>query len=280
MAGIDRRGIVVAVAVVAGVAAGLAAGYAAWGWPKDWFAFNDPAKLPPGPANDLVRAGLDIVVNTPENIGPLASDPAMRLAGNQLACTNCHLNAGLQKFAAPLVSTFATYPLMVNDTVESLPERINGCMTRSLNGKPLPETGDAMNALVAYIQYLGVGTPEGVRVEGMGLMPLPAAPETPDKTRGAAVFADVCAKCHGAGGAGEAKTTGGGWAIPPLWGDGSFNGGAGMADIRMAAAFIRASMPRGVTYDSPILSVQQAWDVAAFVTTQPRPPAPADAAAP
>jgi thiosulfate dehydrogenase len=48
-----------------------------------------------------------------------------------------------------------------------------------------------------------------------------------------------------------------------------------MATIETAAAFIRANMPRGIDYRQPRLTVQQAWDVAAFVTTQPRPPAPA-----
>lgn len=273
--GDHRRIIAIAVAVAVGIAAGLGGGYARWGWPKDWYVFHDPAKLPATPQNDLIRLGLDIMVNTPAHIGPAASDPEKRFAGNALACSNCHLNGGLQAFAAPLVSTFATYPLMVNDAVESLAYRINGCLTRSLNGKPMPEDGEPMNALVAYIQYLGIGTREGVRVPGMGLMPLAEAAEIPDKTRGATVFADSCARCHGAAGQGEARTAGGGWAIPPLWGDGSFNAGAGMNDVRMAAAFIRANMPRGITYNEPELSVQQAWDVATFVTSQPRPPAPA-----
>jgi thiosulfate dehydrogenase len=88
------------------------------------------------------------------------------------------------------------------------------------------------------------------------------------------VFADVCAKCHGADGLGDANATGGGYAVPPLWGDNSFNAAAGMATIDTAAAFIRANMPRGIDYRQPLLTVQQAWDVAAYLTTQPRPPGP------
>jgi thiosulfate dehydrogenase len=165
---------------------------------------------------------------------------------------------------------------MEMDTVETLTERINGCLTRSMNGNPLPGDSREMNALIAYIQYLGVGTPEGVRVAGMGLLPVPPAPETPDATRGATVFADTCARCHGANGLGEKKTTGVGYAIPPLWGDESFNAAAGMNTIDTAAAFIRANMPRGIDYRQPRLTVQQAWDVAAFVTGQARPPAPTE----
>ena len=44
----------------------------------------------------------------------------MRYAGNDLACQNCHLKAGLQAFAAPFVSTFATFPMMVDDQVLTL----------------------------------------------------------------------------------------------------------------------------------------------------------------
>jgi thiosulfate dehydrogenase len=36
-------------------------------------------------------------------------------------------------------------------------------------------------------------------------------------------------------------------------------------------------MPFGIDYREPVLTVQQAWDVAAFILSKPHPPAPADA---
>jgi thiosulfate dehydrogenase len=33
-------------------------------------------------------------------------------------------------------------------------------------------------------------------------------------------------------------------------------------------------MPFGVRYQDPVLTVQQAWDVAAYMISKPRPPAP------
>ena len=106
----------------------------------------------------------------------------LRYAGNDLACQNCHLNAGLQPFAAPFVSTFATFPMFVDDQVLTLTQALNGCMRRSLNGKDLPPESREMEALVAYIKFLGKGTPEGVRIAGMGLRPIaepdPAARRT------------------------------------------------------------------------------------------------------
>ena len=86
---------------------------------KDWYAV-DIAKLGPGAENDLIRYGRDLIVDTPKHIGKNATNPAMRYAGNDLACQNCHLNAGLQAFAAPFVSTFATFPMFVDDQVLTL----------------------------------------------------------------------------------------------------------------------------------------------------------------
>lgn len=202
----------------------------------------------------------------------------MRFGGNDLACQSCHLNAGLQPFAAPFVSTFATFPMLVDDQVLTLKERINGCMTRSMNGKPLPHDGREMQALIAYIKFVGQGSPEGVRVPGMGLRPLPATAESPDATRGEAVYAKFCANCHRADGQGEQGLDPHvGYTIPPLWGEASFNDAAGMAKLDYAAAYIYANMPYGIDYRDPVLTPQQALDVAAYIVSKPRPPVPQDA---
>ena len=259
---------------VIGIVIGFSAGYVKWGWPMNWYADRDAAMLPQGPENDLVRDGWKLIVDTPRLIGKDAADPAKRFAGNNLACTNCHLSAGLVPYAAPLVSTFGSFPMMADDKVLTLPERINGCMTRSMNGKPLPEASREMNAFVAYIKWLGEKSPEGVRVAGMGLKPLHPAKEKPDADRGALVYATTCASCHGPQGQGQMKLNEPGYAIPPLWGDKSFNDAAGMAKLATAAAFIRANMPYNVTVREALLTEQQAWDVAAYMTAQARPKGP------
>jgi len=268
-----KRGwIAVVAAAVVAAAAGVGAGYALWS-PPDWYRDRNPSALAAGPENDLIKYGWQLVIDTPRYIGRTAEDPQKRYAGNDLACTNCHLDAGLKPFAAPYVSTYASYPMFSDDRVITLADRINGCLKRSMNGTPMPEDGREMQAFLAYMRWLGGGSPQGVRVAGMGLMPMAKPAEAPDAARGKTVFAENCARCHGPDGQGNPKTPPAlGWAVPPLWGAGSFNGEAGMADITMASAFIRANMPRGVKYDKPILTDQQAWDVAAFVTTQPRPP--------
>ena len=259
-------------AVVAAMGAGLGTGYAIWGWPTNWYAGHSVSALPPGPDSDLIRYGEQLVSETARHIGKNATDPAKRYAGNDLACSHCHINSGLKPFGIPLVSTFATFPMMVDEQVMSLAQRINGCMTRSMNGKPLPEDGREMEAMVAYLQFIGRRTPQGVRVAGMGLPPLRGPARAPDPVQGATVYASHCAKCHKDQGQGEPLMAPGvGYEIPPLWGDDSFNSAAGMSRIETAAAFIHANMPIGASYREPILTQQQAWDVAAFMTSKPRP---------
>jgi thiosulfate dehydrogenase len=268
------KGLLVIVLLVVAAAAGLGAGYILWNKRDvNWYAV-DITKLGPGSQNDLIRYGRDLVVNTARHIGKNATDPALRFAGNDLACQNCHLNAGLQPFAAPFVSTFATFPMMVDDQVLTLTGRLNGCMRRSLNGKDLPPDGREMQALVAYLQFVGKGTPDGVRLPGMGLKSLASPGSPPDARRGQEVYTKLCSKCHKEDGQGELKPSPGiGYSIPPLWGDASFNAGAGMAKTAYAAAYIRANMPFGISYQDPVLTVQQAWDVAAFMISKSHPPA-------
>ena len=214
-----QKAIAVA-AIVAAMGAGLGTGYAIWGWPTNWYAGHDVASLPPGPQTDLIRYGGELIRDTARHIGKSATDPAKRYAGNNLACSHCHINSGLKPFGIPLVSTFATFPMMVDERVMSLAERINGCMTRSMNGKPLPDDGREMEAMVAYLQFIGRKTPQGVRVAGMGLPPLRKPSRSPDPAQGEKVYASHCAKCHKDQGEGEPLMAPGiGYEIPPLWGN-------------------------------------------------------------
>jgi thiosulfate dehydrogenase len=259
---------------------GLLAGYLLWGRAVDWYDVPAVAPLKETPENDLIRYGHALIVDTASHIGKNVKDTGKRYGGNELACGSCHLNAGLQPFAAPFVSTFATFPMMVDDQVITLTERINGCMRRSMNGKNLPVSGREMEAMIAYIKYLGHNTPQGVRIPGMGLLSLQDPPSAADATRGEEVYAKSCASCHKPGGQGERKPSpAAGYSIPPLWGDDSFNAGAGMAKLAYAAAYIRANMPFTINYEDPVLSVQQAWDVAAYMISKPRPPAPPETGA-
>jgi thiosulfate dehydrogenase len=231
----------------------------------------------PNDANGrLVRRGRDLITATYAHIGPEVADPTKRFAGNNLACGNCHLQAGTKKFGIPLFGLFGAFPhysarLGAQITIE---DRLNSCMTRSMNGRPLQVDSPEMQALVAYIKFLSTGVPPGQLLPGMGTGNMPELDRAADPVRGAASYANACATCHAPNGAGIRRslpTTDLGYMMPPLWGNDSFNDGAGMARLITAANFLHFNMPHGVDYLNPQLSPEQAWDIAAYVISQPRP---------
>jgi thiosulfate dehydrogenase len=193
-----------------------------------------------------------------------------------LNCTSCHLNNGTQAYASQFTNLAKVYPTYNARAgrVVSLAERINGCFLRSMNGSPLPTDSKEMQAMLAYMNWLAQDIPRGAKVAGAGLGQVDTS-LTPDPKHGAAIYADKCASCHGVKGEGV-RDPHGTYISPPLWGDDSFNIGAGMARTMTAAAFVKHNMPPGVGVNpGGALSDQDAVDVAEFFTHQPRPDFPA-----
>ncbi len=184
--------------------------------------------------------------------------------GNSLRCASCHLDGGLRRGAMPWVGSFARFPQYRarSGKVDLIEDRINDCFRRSMNGTALAPADRDMRDIVTYFAFLSSGIPVGAETEGQGLVPL--QPLKGDPARGAGVFAATCARCHGASGQGTALAT-------PLWGPRSYNVGAGMARISTAASFIYALMPID---RAQRLTAQQAFDVATYVNTRPRPDFP------
>ncbi len=191
-------------------------------------------------------------------------DSLPHFVGAALNCANCHFADGTIANAMPLVGAYTRFPQYRprSGHVDLIEDRVNDCFKRSLNGKPLaPESRD-MRDIVTYIAFLSRGYPPGKEMEGQSVPKLD--PLVGDTVRGQKLFAAICAACHGPDGNGSA-------VAPPLWGPRSYNIGAGMARIRSAAAFIHQLMPR----DRPrTLTPQQAFDVATYVNTRPRPDFP------
>jgi len=232
--------------------------------------------LPDDAHGRLVRRGRDLITATYAHIGPEVPDPARRFAGNNLACSNCHLQAGTKKFGIPLFGIFDEFPHYSarSGAPITIEERINSCMTRSMNGKSLPQNTPEMEALVAYIKFLSTGVPTGVVLPGMGAGSMPELNRAADPARGKTIYTSSCAACHEPDGNGIRRslpTVDLGYLMPPLWGSDSFNDGAGMARLINAANFIHFNMPHGTDYLNPQLTSEDAWDVAAYMLSQPRP---------
>jgi thiosulfate dehydrogenase len=273
MAALVRIGfLALALALVAiGDAEAQAAAPPADAWPQP-----NVDSLPAGPWKDMVSYGHKLIVETYSTVGPEVANKAMRYAGNNLSCQSCHLQGGTQRFALPLIGVYGAFPAYMarENNVRTLEERINGCFERSMNGHALPVGGKEMKALVSYIQFLSTGVPTGDSLKGRGVPALPLLTRAADPVRGADVYQKNCALCHQADGQGMRNGVKGdakGYLYPPLWGPDSFNDGAGMHRLIGSANFIHANMPFGTTYEAPALSVDDAWDVAAYINSQPRP---------
>ncbi len=242
---------------------------------KFWSAPQVDA-LPYDAHGRLIRLGRDLVTATYAHIGPDMPDRAQRFAGNNLACGNCHLDAGVKKLGLPIFGVAADFPAYsARAGAEiTLQERINSCMTRSMNGRPLPASSEPMRAIVAYIQFLSTGVRKGEKLSGLGAGIMPELDRAADPARGRDIYQARCLSCHNVDGAGVQNSLpglGAGYAFPPLWGSDSFNDGAGMARLITAANFIHSNMPDGVDYLHPLLSPEEAWDVAALMISKPRP---------
>ena len=262
--------LLVALAIGCGVTAGGIAQVL-----KDWQA-PDITKLPDDKYGQAVRKGKALMEETYKHIGPEVKDVSKRYAGNNLACVSCHIDAGGRKFGNPWVGTFVSFPQYRGreDAISTTEERINGCMERSMSGRKLPLDSEEMKLMTTYLQFLSTGVPVGAKLDGGGTLRLKTLARAADPVAGKQVYAATCVACHGNNGQGVRRGKAGdanGYMFPPLWGSDSYNNGAGMARVTLAAGFIKGNMPSGVTHTTAVLTDEQAFDVAAYINSQPRP---------
>lgn len=233
----------------------------------------EPVAYTPPPRSAIPNDEFGQSVRLGENVFVHTQQYAKQYVGNGLNCANCHLDDGRLAYSAPMWAAYVLYPKYrkKNDQVNTMEARIQGCFRYSMNGRePAPDSKE-MVALVSYFYWLAQGAPTGVKLKGQGYPELDKPAQQPDIRRGQAVYAQSCAICHGANGEGTKQVGGGGYVFPPLWGMDTYNWGAGMHRINTAAGFIKANMPLG---QGGSLTDQQAWDVAAFVNSHPRPADP------
>ena len=219
-----------------------------------------PTELPPGELGKAVALGRDIVNHT--NTHPLSR----QYVGNSLACTSCHLDGGTNPQALSFLGAASAYPTYTprEKQVITLEDRNLNCFMRSMNGVRPPNGSEVSVAIAAYITWLSEGYPVKMSLKGPfgpnASLSLNIDPDDGDVPRGKTLYVSACAGCHGSDGAGVGK-------FPPVWGSQSYNDGAGMASDLKLATYLKHTMPLG----DPILSDQDALDIATYVNAQPRP---------
>ncbi|MEZ4901578.1 MAG: c-type cytochrome [Spirosomataceae bacterium] len=239
--------------------------HALWTSPADWRL----ARLSPS-EKALVSYGKELIAHTSEYLGPHGKVKKM---SNGMNCQNCHLAAGTQPWGNNYFGVQANYPKFRerSGSVENQIKRVNDCFQRSLNGQPLDSTSREMKSILAYIKWLGQDVPKNKTPRGTGLYKLKFMNRATDPTKGKIVYEQKCQSCHQANGEGVMAANGLSYTYPPLWGEHSYNIGAGLFRISNFASYAKFNMPFGTTYEKPQLTDEEAWDVAAFVNSQPRP---------
>jgi thiosulfate dehydrogenase len=219
--------------------------------PRTWTP-PDASKIPAGHNGESILLGMHIFTETPKY--------APAYVGNQLSCSNCHLQGGTMSYGIALVGAPKWFP-MFSDRAKrdiTLEDRIQECVTRSENGSPLPHDGPEMTALLSYMEWISQQAESRNESPARGLASVPALEG--DRARGEAVYKQDCSACHGEDGAGVAGI------LPALWGPGAYNEGAGMNQVRKMAAFVLRNMPQN---NPGTLTPQQAYDVSTYVASKP-----------
>jgi thiosulfate dehydrogenase len=250
-----------------------------------WIA-PDTASIPQDDSGKLISYGRNIVIHTSKYFGPKGS---LDKSTNGLTCQNCHFEAGTRPYGNNFGAVAATYPRFMPrfGAVHSIATKVNECFMRSLNGNPIDTAGKEMNAIVAYINWLGKDVRKGETPAGSGGIKAPHfIARAADPEKGKIVYEQMCSRCHGSDGEGqfaadilkdETKQQGGNataddlYYYPPVWGSHSYNGVATLYRLSKFAGFVQNNMPYPMTYKNPVLTDEQAWDVAAYVNSLERP---------
>ena len=213
----------------------------------------------PEPIRKLTELGFKIMVETKKY--------APDYVGNDLSCTHCHFaggnTTGGSQGSISLAGVATKYPYYDKTLgkVIDLLTRINNCFLKSMNGKPLPLNSELMLALITYFQWISKNLPIYGDISWLGLALLTSKHEG-NPENGKLLYDKYCGLCHQEKYRGEIYP-------PPLWGRGAFNDGAGMSTIPKLSSFIYWNMPYGDA--TPVLTEEEAIDVATYILTKPRP---------
>lgn len=233
---------------------------------KEEFITIDTANIPKSKFGDAVRYGRELMFNTAYYIGPNGTKG--KYLGNKMNCTNCHQDGGTKPFSFNLMASHENYPQYRarEGKILSLAERVNNCVMRPHNGKPLPLDGEEMIAFLSYFKWINGFVPKGKAFPGEKNWEIgfPATPANPDS--GKVLYAANCSRCHGDNGEGKWNADQTTYVYPPLWGDHSYQPGSSMHRVIKQAQWLKGNMPFDkVAVGKSFLTDVEALHIAAYV---------------
>ncbi|PSL45333.1 thiosulfate dehydrogenase [Chitinophaga niastensis] len=234
--------------------------------PTESFITADTSLIPNDQFGEAVRYGRELMLNTAHYIGP--DGTRGKYLGNKMNCTNCHQDAGTKAFSFNLMSSHDNYPQYRGreGKVLTLAERVNNCVMRPHNGKPLPLDSKEMVAFLSYFKWINSFAPKGKSFKGAKNLHVsfPAVAANPE--HGQVLYQENCSRCHGHTGEGQwnaDKTT---YVYPPLWGSSAYQPGSSMHRVIKQAEWLKNNMPYDkVSPGKTFLTDAEALDIAAFV---------------
>ncbi len=119
-----------------------------------WQGCN-PTQIPTtGKEAELIQYGYKLVTNTAYYLGP---NGIVKHNNNALTCQSCHLEAGTKPFGNNFGKVAATYPVFRdrNNGTQTIMMRLDDCFQRSMNGQTLDSNTREMQAIKAYITWVG-----------------------------------------------------------------------------------------------------------------------------
>ena len=226
---------------------------------------------PRGPNAPYIVRGCNLVIDTHNRVPKL-----MRVWRTDVKCESCHREAGNRPYAGSLAMAAVYLPYMktlLNKPIR-FDRRVLMCFARSLNWIDIGEDSKVLHKIRMYANWLAQkqNLKIGVWYEGRGI---PMLPDTVGAgasiLAGEAVFKQRCIFCHGENGWGGRGPIYNGIEPPPIAGPNSFNHTAATSHRVILGGFALNNMPPGATHDVPILTKQEALDVAIYLESLGRP---------
>jgi len=249
------------------------------------------ASLKRGYSDEDVRAiqrGCNIIDDLQ---GQLAADPGRErwnatrfVRGNQTSCDHCHQGIGDKQTAAGVPQT-GSLSLAASWVMADMYDQFTGillpyemrqmqCYINSSNGYKPNVADDLIRDVTAYSRFLAAALDRrfGNRYEEQGIDEVTASSTMKrgdDYVRGAALYNEKCARCHGPQGLGTVAD--GKVLFPAVAGPNAFN-----TQSRNNFSFVSTILPGFICRNMPLgeegtLSNQDCRDIGFYVSNMPRP---------